>query len=501
MKSLIKPYWFVTVATLFVGVTFTSADFLTMPIVGWKDVCILLFQWSVLMIALWPVIYLLAAGRWLFAACYPLGCFFAAILTWFRHTTRAAFTTMIMDVALDHDIRTSLTLIAPGLIFFTLSTLVIAVIFVIWRVRVVRLRHPLMHAGVAVGMMMLIFNLSAIRGPVSQRIPFNLYYVTKKYVSERKTALDERTPLPDPITCDAGDDLIVLCVIGEALRADHLAINGYSRDTNPFLSQEDVISFTGIFSEYTYTRPSVAHILTPADSLHPEVARSERSFVDLFHRADFRTAWIANQDRAETYVYFMNECDTLIYVHAGKSPYVFDRWVDGDMLPIVDSFLEKEAGRQLLILHTIGSHWYYNSHYTEDFQHFTPVAKSRIVSSNSRDEMINSYDNTVLYADYFLYSLMDRLRDRNAILFYLSDHGEALGEDGYWLHAADTPPMHHPACLLWMSPQYKIDHIEHYERLRQRTANRYRTDFFFPTIAEAAGIGCRGINLSLSLFQ
>ena len=48
-------------------------------------------------------------------------------------------------------------------------------------------------------------------------------------------------------------------------------------------------------------------------NLAPKHADSERSFVDLFKRCGFPTVWLGNQEPAKTYVYFMEECDRLVY--------------------------------------------------------------------------------------------------------------------------------------------------------------------------------------------
>jgi glucan phosphoethanolaminetransferase (alkaline phosphatase superfamily) len=289
--------------------------------------------------------------------------------------------------------------------------------------------------------------------------------------------------------------------LGESLRADHLSFNGYERNTTPYLSQEDIISFPNIYSEYTYTDISLSHILTRADSLDSDLAYKERSFIDLFKHCGYYTTWLANQQPNKSYLYFMNECDTMISFNINKSSYVFDKWTDGDLLPPFETFIEKKGQNQFIVMHTIGSHWYYNSHFPDEFQKYNPVVKSRIVSSNTLEEMINSYDNTILYTDYFVFEVINRLRDKNAILFYLSDHGEALGENGKWLHADDAPPMHNPACWVWMSPQYKNENPEKYEILQNNKEKRYRSGFLFHTITEAAGIQSDVINEKLSLFH
>lgn len=126
----------------------------------------------------------------------------------------------------------------------------------------------------------------------------------------------------------------------------------------------------------------------------------------------------------------MKETDSLIYVNNGKSVYIFDQWLDEDILPLLDKQIQnKNFGRRnLFILHTIGSHWWYNIHYTHQYARWKPELKSRVLSANTKEEFFNSYDNSVLYSDFFWNEVRNRFRNRNAIIIYLSDHAESLGE-------------------------------------------------------------------------
>lgn len=196
----------------------------------------------------------------------------------------------------------------------------------------------------------------------------------------------------------------------------------------------------------------------------------------------------------------MEECDRLIYGNINKSYYVFDHWTDELLLPPLDTVLPDMTDGGLVILHTIGSHWYYNAHYTDEFRRFVPETKSRIVTANTPEEMINSYDNTVVFTDYFISSIINRLRDRKALMIYLSDHGEALGEDGLWLHANTVDAAHNPACIVWLSDAYREEKPGMYERLLQNRNKRYHTDFLFHTILDGAGIEAEILQNSQSLF-
>ncbi|MDR0427975.1 MAG: phosphoethanolamine transferase [Dysgonamonadaceae bacterium] len=494
-------YLFITLATLFIGIGFTSADFFTSPANDVKDFFILFSQWGTLMLALWSVIYLLSINKYLFGLFYPVICFLSGILMFFRYTTGTTLTTMIMDAALDNDNQLTYELISLSLIVILVVSVAIALLFVFYRFRYIKVNYIWLNLLSASVIFLILFNIPRINRPLSERIPFNLYFISSRYITEKKEVLKEREKLNSSIVCGENSDLLVLFVLGESLRPDHLGFNGYHRNTTPHLSKEDIISFQNIYSEYTYTNVAVPHIMTRADSIHPERAYSERSFIDIFKQCGFYTTWLANQESSKSYVYFMNESDTLIYANINKSPYVFDKWLDEALLPSLNYFIEKKEQKKMIILHTIGSHWYYNSHFPDEFQKFNPTTKSRIVKSNTPEEMTNSYDNTVLYTDFFIFQVINSIRNKNAVLIYLSDHGEALGENGIWLHANDALYTHRPACFIWMSEIYKQNYPEKYRNLHQNKDKYYRTDFLFPSILEAAGIESDIIDPDLSIFR
>lgn len=496
----VRFYIFTLVVTLFVAVCFTAADFVTIPVTTMHDVLVILSQWSVVATALFFVVLLLGVNKLVFAITFPLLTLISSLLAWFRLTMNAALTPMLLDAALENDYRTSAELCTPGLLLFVIVTLFVAIIFIWYRMKHITLSKPIYPLLIGLLCLTVLIQAEAFKRPISERIPFNIYYTVMKYWEEKQVISEQRTDLTAGVTC-AEEEVTVVFVLGESLRPDHLGLNGYKRNTTPLLSNEDVISFPHIYTEQTYTNRSVPHLLTRADSTDYSRAYKEKSFVSFFNACGFSTVWLANQEAADTYVYFMNECDSLFHMNIEKSSYVFDRWVDGDLLPLFDKALAKGDKKKLIILHTIGSHWWYNSHYTDEYARFQPVVRSKVISSCTEEEMINSYDNTILYTDYFLDTLIDKLRDKKAILIYQSDHGEALGEGGVWLHATETPFTHQAACLVWMSPSYKESHEVYYEKVKANSLKRFRTDYLWHSMLDAGGIGSEYIDSSLSLFR
>lgn len=133
----------------------------------------------------------------------------------------------------------------------------------------------------------------------------------------------------------------------------------------------------------------------------------------------------------------------------------FDQWLDEDILPYYNRIIDSEYSKKLIILHTIGSHWWYNLHYTKEYEVYKPVLKSKIIAYCTDEEIRNSYDNTILYTDYILSEIIDKLKDKNAVLIFVSDHGEALGDDSFYLHGILSSGHVPYGKFVWWSEKYK----------------------------------------------
>ena len=87
----------------------------------------------------------------------------------------------------------------------------------------------------------------------------------------------------------------------------------------PLLSQDTaVVALPNITTVPFHTFRSVPHIMTRADSVNTEAAFTEQSFITLFKKAGYSTAWLSNQDMLSSYAYFMHEADSLLYGNAVK---------------------------------------------------------------------------------------------------------------------------------------------------------------------------------------
>ena len=499
------PYnLFVLAIVVFYGLCFTITGFYNTPTSSLIDVITIVIQWCCVCVATYGLLTLLSLNKWIFSFIFPLLTFLCTVAAYFSFTAKVNLTPMVIGLVVANmsDLQTCGTLVEPNLVIFSVLSLVVsgAVVYFRWK----KIKVDNWKVNLIFGLFCLMITnglIPRIQGPIAERLPFSMYYMVKRYISQRAIVSEERNTFTVPPTHNV-DSLTVVMVIGESLRADHLQLNGYPRENTPYLAKEaNVVSYPNIYTEAHLTHLSVPHILTRADSLNKDRAFEEQSFITLFNQSGFKSRWLANQESTDTYVYFMNECDSLVFVNSGKSLYIIDKWMDEDIIPYYKEFLDKDEPKKLAVVHTVGSHWYYPTHYDEASAKFKPEALSKILSSNTREEMINSYDNTIVETDKVMYEFINELRDDNAILFFLSDHGESLGEDGRYMHALDFPEVHNTACFVWYSDKYAELNPEKVAALRRNKDKVYRTDFLFHSILDAASIETQYKEDGFSIFR
>lgn len=502
-KNIIKYYAFLLIISFCGGVLFIFPDFITYPTSGIGGVIYTFFHWALTCFALFLLYYILSINKYFFSFTFPILVFVGSLVGFYSYFYKASLTPMIVDAAFNNDIGTSLDVITPLLIIIVLICFIFSVIIVIYRFKHIVVQMPFLHFVGAILSLILLFSINErTTNTFFQHYPFSLYYNLNEYNNLKANKNEIRINPDSTLNYKSEDEVTVVFVIGESLRADHLSLNGYKRKTTPLLEKrKNVISFSNIYSEFTYTNPSIAHIMSRADSINAERAYTEKSFITQFNTSGYYTAWLANQDAASSYYSFMKECDTLIYVRPEKSVFTYSSWLDLDLLSPFDNELLNPDKNKLLILHTIGSHWYYNSHYSDSFKLFNPTTQSKILSQNSSEEIINSYDNTVVYTDYILDSIIKRLEKLNAVLIFLSDHGEALGEGGNWLHAGENEYLKNPACFIWFSNQYQKKFPLKIQSLYENMHRRYRTDFLYHSILSAGNIPSKMIETDFDIFS
>jgi len=257
------------------------------------------------------------------------------------------------------------------------------------------------------------------------------------------------------LTVDRKAPLVIVYLV-DTLRADHTGVYGYSRKTTPELDAfaRDAVVFDAAVVHASWTKPSVASILTSRlpgqhravqlrDALDP-------SNVTIAERLD-EQGWATGAAIANSVIYgaestFDRGFDVFAGLHGDDDRR--SKLVGADV--VVDAalaFLRSRRGLPtFLFVHTMDPHVPYEppAPFDRMFEPFPteghPARDPRTDYKEplDRERMIGQYDGDIAFGDRefgrFLRELKAAGLYEDALLVFLSDHGEEFLDHGLWLH-------------------------------------------------------------------
>lgn len=326
-------------------------------------------------------------------------------------------------------------------------------------------------------------------GLVARSVDFYKERVYLAQLNQRSAAFRFEARQADP---DRTPDVVVM-VLGESARYDRWSINGYARQTNPLLEQEEnLVPLQDLITSVSATRLSVPVIISRKPAMQSlKDGFNEKSFLTAFKEAGYKTFWLSNQisfGKFDTPVsVFAKEADEVEFLNLGG--FTNNSNLDEVLFPSLDRALLDPAPKKLIVLHTLGSHWNYAHRYSARFDKWTPslrgVAKPDVTDDAIEPQLSNSYDNAILYTDWFLSEVIGKLKspDKAATLMYVADHGQTLYDKSCKLafHGHNTQYEFHVPAFVWYSNQYaelfpdKVDQLKRHRKARLSTENVFHT--------------------------
>jgi len=297
--------------------------------------------------------------------------------------------------------------------------------------------------------------------------PLYYLYSTVKYAAgEAGTASNVAVAKVGTDAAIPASDLtreLVIMVVGETARADRFSLNGYSRETNPRLKEQGVISFSNFRACGTSTAVSVpCMFLRDGETKGVSAIKTEENLLDVLMHSGVNVLWLDNNSDSKGVA---ARAPFIDYRSPKTNPVCDTECRDEGMLAGLQGYIDAHPkGDIFIVLHQMGNHGpAYHQRYPANFERFTPVCRSADLGKCSREEIGNAYDNAILYTDHFLSRAIDLLRKNDArfetALFYVSDHGESLGEKGVYLHGmpkalAPEAQLHVPA-IMWFGRNFR----------------------------------------------
>ena len=279
---------------------------------------------------------------------------------------------------------------------------------------------------------------------------------------------------------------VVIMVVGEAARADHFSLNGYERDTNPLLKKENIINFSNMYSCGTTTAVSVPCMFSiyDRDEYNTQKGLHRENVLDVLSHAGVEVLWRDNNSNSK------GVADRLKYEHyktSKNNTMCEGECRDVGMLVGLDKRIEKSSKDMVIVLHQMGNHGpAYYKRYPKEFERFTPTCQTNQLEECSQEEIANAFDNALLYTDYFLSQTIQLLKKYEdsvyTAMFYMADHGESLGEGGFYLHGLPyfiaPDAQKHVASVLWLGRNFPVDH----ENIRKNASDGFTQDNLFSTL-------------------
>lgn len=307
---------------------------------------------------------------------------------------------------------------------------------------------------------------------------------------------------------DAAETLVL--VIGESSRYDRWRLNGYSRNTNPLLAQQaNLLPLKNVITAVSATRLSVPVIISRKTSRQSlKDGFYEKSLITAYKEAGFKTFWLSNQisfGKYDTPVsVFAKEADVVDFLNLGG--FTSQANFDEVLLPPFARALADGAAKKLIVIHTLGSHWNYSQRYPKRFDQWQPslfgIDKPAYTDLRLKPELNNSYDSSILYTDWFLAQLIERIKgkDQAAALLYVADHGQTLYDNSCKLafHGHNTDYEFHVPAFAWYSTPYALRYPAKVAQLKRHQGARLTTENMFHTMLDLADISYPGQTLDWS---
>ena len=302
---------------------------------------------------------------------------------------------------------------------------------------------------------------------------------------------------------------LFVLVVGETARAQNFALNGYGRPTNPRLAALDVINFPNVQACGTSTEVSLPCMFSPfgRHDYNEDKILAHESVLHVLARAGFEVLWRDNQSGCK------GVCQGLPAEQLDRAKVdalcAEGQCLDEILLRGMEGIARDSRGNLFVVMHQLGSHGpAYFKRYPAVFRRFTPACENEELRHCTQAEIVNAYDNSLLYTDFVLGRVIEFLDNAQAThdtaMLYLSDHGESLGENGLYLHGvphAIAPDVQrHVPFLMWLSPAFRRDFHVDGDCMREQSARPASHDNLFHSLLGVLDVQTAVYQPGLDLF-
>ena len=326
-------------------------------------------------------------------------------------------------------------------------------------------------------------------------VPYQIYNIIK--IQQVKKSIKEAEDFTFNASKQVSDKReIHVLAIGESMRFDKLSLNGYNRKTTPLLDNtNNLISFKNYYSTACLTMFSVPQIVTRATPLDYELNYKEKGIIQAFKDVGFKTYVIVAGGNLLSYEKYLTQGTDSLIILTNRMVGSEEVSGDRDIVVKMDSLIKSSDDNIFFIVEFKGNHHPYTN-YESNYDVWKPNFKT---SANVKSDSlyINAYDNSMLYQDWILSGIINKIEEQNTIstFTFVSDHGENITSTGGG-HGGDCSPIkteYHVPFLFWYSDSYASNYPIKVELAKSRKEVRLNADNIFYSVCDVAGINLDSI--------
>lgn len=325
---------------------------------------------------------------------------------------------------------------------------------------------------------------------------YRLSFLTVKYYNGINAVKKMTDEAPEVIlTSDKSTIPYVVFILGESTTRNHMSLYSYELNTNPNLSGRKLYIFDDTISPHTTTALSMQKIFTFCRLDSPNEWFTYTNLFSILKSASYYTFWLSNQENASAWQvtgFYPSMCDYAEFTEKLKDDMYRGTAYDEALLPILDKTLNTKHSKNFYLIHLLGTHFHYHKRYPENFSVFSyeqEHTKLKVISDSNK-EIRARYDNAVLYNDYVVNEIIRRFENKNAVVIYISDHGEEVfdevnffGHVGFMTRGTVEIPF-----MIWVSDEFSQSYPELERRIASSVHKPYMTDDMIHTLLDIMSI-------------
>ena len=346
--------------------------------------------------------------------------------------------------------------------------------------------------------------ISAPSTPISTFERIHTALASNNFSPERAERLLQMLESARVDTCTFRSPAIVV-IIGESFNKHHSSLYGYEKPTNPRLEARrdrgELYTWNNVVSPANLTTSVLNQIFSPASLDAGQRWDEAPLFPALFRKAGYATFHMDNQAAGTVTNFhdlglknlFNARSNNLLFTGVNPRRHASDI----DLLEEYDRAVPEPPAAEMTIFHLMGQHVHYNNRFPAEEARFSPEEYDRPELNTRQKQILADYDNATLYNDRVVDAMLERFADREAIVIYLSDHGEEMfdyrdqfGRTYTPLTAGICKYQFEIPFMVWMSDSYREHHPDVVEEVARAAELRFSSDDLPHLLFDLAGIRC-----------